>query len=61
MVLVLAGVCTIAVRAALLLRRHARPECRRSGRFAEVVFWATAIVAGARVAAMPFVAQRYKK
>jgi predicted signal transduction protein with EAL and GGDEF domain len=59
MVLVLAGVGTISVRAALLLRRHAKPERARSFRFAEFVFWATGIVAAVRVAGMPFFHTEY--
>ncbi len=33
------ALATMSLRAALLLRRKARPECRLSCRFSEVVFW----------------------
>jgi len=39
----------IAATAALLLRRHAREDCRLSCRFTELVFWSVALVSMARI------------
>lgn len=41
----------VALRAALLLRRRAPAECRRSSRVTEYVFWGVAAVTGLRIIA----------
>lgn len=40
----------IAMRGAMLLHRHAPPECRRSARFTEAIFWGVAALTAARMA-----------
>ena len=47
---IFAAIVVIAVRAALLLRRNAPPECRMSCLFTESVFWAVAALTAVRVA-----------
>ncbi len=44
-----AALILIAVRGALLLRRHAPAECRHSARFTEFIFWGVAAMTAARV------------
>jgi len=44
------ALCVIAVRGALLLRRHAPAECSRSARFTEYIFWGVAAMTAGRVA-----------
>lgn len=46
-----AALGTVAVRAALLLRRRAPAECRRSSRVTEYVFWGVAAVTALRIVA----------
>ena len=44
-----AALLVISVRAALLLRRKAPPECRLSCRFTEFIFWTTAVMTLLRI------------
>lgn len=44
----------IAMRGALLLRRHAPAECRHSARFTEFIFWGVATMTAGRVAGILF-------
>lgn len=51
---IFAAIIVIAVRAALLLRGNAPPECRMSCLFTESVFWAVAALTAVRVVALAF-------
>jgi len=49
-----AALFLIAVRGALLLRRHAPAECRNSARFTEFIFWGVAAMTAGRVLGVLF-------
>jgi diguanylate cyclase (GGDEF)-like protein len=52
--LIFAAIVVVAMRAALLLRRNAPPECRMSCLFTESVFWAVAALTAVRAAVFAF-------